>query len=159
MGCVLHAPVRRVGGGRGVDETIALVIGPDEPIPLRGAANVRLLLRLRYRLAPVEHRPGQWQATIISYQYTLLDQGQREILAFHLHPDGPSDVQTPHLHLGAGAGQLRPELAQAHVPTGPLTLAAVVRLAIEAFLIRPLRQDWDAVLSRCDAALAGSPNR
>ena len=88
-------------------------------------------MRLRTSRHPGE--PDPWLVAIVAYQYTLLDEDQREILAFHLHPEGPSNVTTPHLHLGEGAGQVRADLAAAHVPIGPLTLAAVTRLAIEAF--------------------------
>lgn len=92
----------------------------------------------------------------MAYQYTLLDADQHEILAFHLHPEGASHVVTPHLHLGPGAGQLRADLGAAHVPTGPVTLAAVARLAIEGFSVSPQRAAWDATLRRSDAALAAS---
>ena len=105
------------------------------------------------------HHPGEadpWLVEIVAYQYTLYDQDQREILAFHHHPEGPSHVTTPHLHLGAGAGQLRTDLLAAHVPTGSLTLAVIARLAIEAFGARPLRSAWDTTLRRSHVALAGS---
>lgn len=105
------------------------------------------------------HHPGEsepWNVAIVAYQYTLLDQDQREILAFHLHPDGQSHVVTPHLHLGAGAGQLRADLGTGHIPTGPVTLAAVARLAIEAFSARPIRATSDDILRRADMALEAS---
>jgi hypothetical protein len=101
--------------------------------------------------------PGEaspWEIAIVGYQYTLLDADQPEILAFHLHPEGRSHVTTPHLHLGAGAGQLRSDLGAAHVPTGTVTLAAVARLAVEAFAVRPMRPAWDQILGRADTALA-----
>jgi hypothetical protein len=85
----------------------------------------------------------------------LLDRDQREILAFHLYPDTSSRVITPHLHIGPGAGELRADLATAHIPTGALTLAAVARLAIEGFSVQPQRANWDATLRRSDVALAG----
>jgi hypothetical protein len=88
-------------------------------------------MRLRTSRHPGE--PDPWLVAIVAYQYTLLDEDQREILAFHLHPEGPS-----------------------HVPTGPLTLAAVTRLAIEAFGVQPLRTRWDATLRRSDVVLAAS---
>ena len=104
------------------------------------------------------HDPGErdpWDVGIVAYQYTLLDADQHEIIAFHLHPEGQSHVTTAHLHLGTGAGQLRADLAAAHVPTGPVTLASSVRLAIEGFAARPLRQLWDSLLHRAELALIG----
>jgi hypothetical protein len=90
-------------------------------------------LHARMQSRGTQH-PGEaspWEIAIVGYQYTLLDADQHEILAFHLHPEGRSHVTTPHLHLGAGAGQLRSDLGAAHVPTGTVTLAAVARLATE----------------------------
>jgi hypothetical protein len=110
---------------------------------------------MRLRGSRHEGEPDPWQVSIAAYQYTLLDHEQREILAFHLHPDGPSQVIMPHLHIGPGAGELRADLAAAHIPTSTITLAAVVRLALEAFSVRPLRRDWAATLRRSDVALAG----
>jgi hypothetical protein len=104
--------------------------------PARISVHARMLLR-------GSHHPGEsnpWQVVIVAYQYTLLDADEREILAFHLHPEGRSHVTTPHLHLGAGVGQIRADLASALVPTGTVTLAAIARLAIDAFAARPLRE-------------------
>jgi hypothetical protein len=115
--------------------------------------------RLWFNVEDSSDPRGRLRVVVVGYAYTLLDEAGREILAFHLHPDGRSHVQTPHLHLGAGAGQLRLELTRAHIPTGPMTIASVVRLGIEAFSVRPLRRDWDAVLARCDAALDNSQDR
>jgi hypothetical protein len=98
--------------------------------------------------------PDPWEVRIVGYQHTLFDADQREIVAFHLHSEGRSHITTPHLHLGAGAGQLRPDLGAAHIPTGVVTLAAVARLAIDAFSVRPLRPTWEGILRRADAALA-----
>lgn len=159
VSCLVHSPVRRIGGGRGAADGISLGIGSDEPILLRGTARLHLMMRLRYRLTPAEAQPGFWQAAVVAYQYTLLDESQREILAFHLHPEGSSHITTPHCHIGPGAGQLRAELAAAHIPTGPLTLAAVTRLAIEAFAVRPMRGDWDTTLRRSELALIGDSLR
>ena len=68
-------------------------------------------------------------------------------MAFHWHPEGLGHIITPHIHLGAGAGQLRPELTTAHLPTGMVAIEAVLKLAIEAFGVRPLRPDWPEILS------------
>ena len=87
----------------------------------------------------------------MAYQYTLLDRDEREYLGYHWHPDGISHETEPHLHLGPAARVGASMLATAHLPTGAISLAAVVRLAIEAFGARPLRPDWSAVLSRVDA--------
>lgn len=96
---------------------------------------------------------GRWRAQIIAYQYALLDRAGREYLAYHWHPEGVSHVAEPHLHLGPAAQVGATMLAAAHLPTGPVSLAAVVRLAVEAFAARPLRADWPSVLERAAAPL------
>ena len=156
VNCVAHARVRRGGAAPNTHATFSLEVGAGEPLGLAGDSRLHLSARLRYLPVLTEAEPGPWRVTIVAYQYTLLDADHREIVAFHLHPEGSSHVTTPHLHLGAGAGQLRADLAAAHIPTGPITLAAVVRLSIEGFAARPLRRDWDRVLRRCDDELAGA---
>jgi len=105
---------------------------------------------------PPQPGRGGWWAQIGAYQYTLLDQGEQEIVAYHLHPEGPSHVVTPHLHLGAGAQVSRAELGAAHLQTGPIPPTAVIRLAIEAFSAQPSRQQWDVTLREADSALLES---
>jgi hypothetical protein len=97
-------------------------------------------------VGPIEGDPDRWHVQIGAYQYALLDRDDREYFAYHWHPVGGSHVTKPHLHLGPAALVGVPEIAAAHLPTGPVSPAAVVRLAIESFGARPLRRDWSAVL-------------
>jgi hypothetical protein len=125
------------------------------PYLLNGPARIWLHVRMLLRASQHAGERDPWEVIIAAYQYTLLDADQREILAFHLHPEGQSHVTTAHLHLGTGAGQLRADLAAAHVPTGQVTLPSAVRLAIEGFAARPLRQQWDSLLHRAEPVLTG----
>lgn len=104
-----------------------------------------------YRLERTDTPQELWQVVIVGYNHTLYGDDEREIVAYHWHPQGPSDVVIPHLHLGAGA--LRLDLTKAHLPTGPVPLPAVLRLAIRDLGVRPLRADWDMVLARVQADL------
>lgn len=105
-----------------------------------------------------------------AYYYSLRDVADpgavaREILAYHWHPDvrlgDGTLISYPHLHVNRGAVRLdiadglritptsnllRPDLAQAHLPTRRIALEDVIRLAIEQFGVEPLRPDWDATL-------------
>jgi hypothetical protein len=97
----------------------------------------------RFRVVPVR------------YLYRFVASGDREVLAFHWTPDvtEAGAVTFPHLHIGpaivGGQTTIRPrDLHKAHVPTGFVPLAAVVRLAIAEFGVGPLRADWDDVLRR-----------
>ena len=99
-------------------------------------------------------RPGEAiDVTIASYLYRILNRDEREILAFHWHPVGLSDVIDPHLHLSSrlnpiemGRNQEPLPLADMHIPTGFVTLEDVVRLLITEFGITPRRDDWDDLL-------------
>jgi hypothetical protein len=74
------------------------------------------------------------------------DEDERELFAYHWHPIGRSHVTTPHLHISGRTEP--PELAQAHYPTGPVTLADVVRPLIADFQVPPRRTDWQRILDR-----------
>ncbi|MFN8637675.1 MAG: hypothetical protein U0893_27805 [Chloroflexota bacterium] len=104
-------------------------------------------MRIRARLVPLDDRESHWRAVITAYQYALLDREGREYLAYHWHPDGQSHMLEPHLHLGVAAQVGVPEIAAAHLPTGPIALAAVARLTLTDLGARPLRADWHGVLA------------
>jgi hypothetical protein len=130
-----------------------LELGADRPVPLRGQGRISLRFRLCYRL---DQDADGWWAQVAAYQYTLLDYREQEIVAYHWHPEGQSQVVTPHLHLGAGALIGRTELGAAHLQTGPVPPTAAIRLAVEAFGAQPSRQQWDVTLREAEAALLES---
>jgi hypothetical protein len=104
----------------------------------------------------IDQRGGQrtlQNVRLVSYEYRLLDPNQREIIAFHWHPTGLSNVSDPHLHLSSrlnpiemGRNQEPLDLAGMHIPTGFVTLEDVVRLLITEFGVTPHRDDWDDLL-------------
>lgn len=136
-----------------------LTLAGGAPVRLGGASRLQLVVKLRYRLDELRGERDPWRVRVVAYQYVLEDAVGREVIAYHWHPDGPAEggrrVAFPHLHLEAGAvdGRLRPELARAHLPTGSITLADVVELAIADLAVAPLRSDWTNVLQRARAAL------
>jgi hypothetical protein len=89
--------------------------------------------------------PNMWQVTPSRYRYALLDANGAEILAYHWHPSGTSQVDTPHLHVSARHANL--DLSPLHLPTGTVTPISFVRALIAEFGVEPLRTDWDAILS------------
>ncbi|HEY7034197.1 MAG TPA: hypothetical protein VH482_22855 [Thermomicrobiales bacterium] len=67
-------------------------------------------------------------------------------------------VTFPHLHIGramtAGQSAIRPrDIHKAHIPTGYVSLPAVVRLAIAEFGVTPLRANWEEILRRAESVL------
>ncbi len=95
---------------------------------------------------------GPWKVTVAAYDYVFSDVTGRELVAYHWHPGGASHVDSPHLHLGVATGISHAGLREAHLPTGRVSLESIVRLAIEAFGVRPLRADWRRVLDQGEAA-------
>lgn len=96
------------------------------------------------------------------YAYRLSDVADREILVLHGTPDAtdPNAVTFPRLHSGpailGGQTTIRPrDPHKAHVPTGFVPLAAVVRLAIVDLGVVPLRADWDEMLRRAESGGQG----
>lgn len=134
-----------------------------EPVRLRSTSGQRSML-LQIGIDFIVSESGSSTATfgvsVVSYLYRVLDREEREILAFHWHPTGLSNITDPHLHL---SGRLNPidmgrdqeplPLADMHLPTGFVTLEDVVRLLITEFGITPRRADWDGIL-RENRALA-----
>ena len=115
-------------------------------MPLSGSSRFQLALR-QYFTADYSAKSSTWQIQINSYFYDLLDSDGREVLAYHWHPRGNSPITTPHLHPEQGAQVGRPEVRDAHLPTGDVSMEAILRVLIEEMGVRPLRPDWDSVLT------------
>ncbi len=152
--CVTQSVLRERGHRYGPDQSRLLGFEGGS-VRLKGT-DLRLSVRISYRLVETPGERLPWTAEIVAYHYGFDDQDGKEILAYHWHPDGR--VTEPHLHLGAGAvdGRLRPDLAGAHLPTRDITLQDVLRLAIAEFGVGSLRLDWEAVLHRTREAIARS---
>jgi hypothetical protein len=108
---------------------------------------------LSFEVVVPEDVSHQYTTRIVSYEYRLIDHDDREILAFHWHPVGLSDVVDPHLHLSSrlnpieiGRNQESLNLADMHIPTGFVMLEDVVRLLVAEFGIAPRRDDWHDLL-------------
>jgi hypothetical protein len=125
---------------------VDVLLGSGEPVRLRGPGRIHLRVRLRARVTQADPPRGLWDAETAAYEYRISDQDDREILAYHWHPEGRSHVETPHLHLGPAAEVGRTALLTAHLPTGPVGLHEVLRLALESFEVAPIRSDWEPIL-------------
>ena len=79
------------------------------------------------------------------YVVQVMDADERELLTYHWHPFGPSWAGFPHLYLGDPIAAA--DFAKAHLPTGFIPLAAIVRLLIVDLGVAPIRPDWQAVLA------------
>ena len=102
---------------------------------------------------------------MVEYLYGFVTPRGHEILSFHWTPDSsdPAAIRFPHAHIGpaitAGQTVLRPgDLHRVHIPTGQISLPAVIRLAISEFGVTPLHDDWAARLHTADAVLSAEPH-
>ena len=103
----------------------------------------------------------EYRVTLAYYAHTIRDRDERELLAYHWHPEGFSDVTAPHLHLPRVAPIPLPRteparavsLGEMHVPTNHIHLEDVIELLIREFAFAPLRPDWQAALAENRADL------
>jgi hypothetical protein len=133
-----------------------------DPAPLRashgGPRGLFLHVLHVYEIFEVERVANRrvWQVETKMYEYSLLDREERELLTYYWQPGqryaGPDH---PHLHVSAALDAridaVTTEeigLAHRHIATGPVTLAAIVRMLIEEFGVAPRRGDWREVLDR-----------
>lgn len=131
-----------------------LAINRGEPVRLR---HDRFPLSLRASLHyHVVVEAGSYKVRTAAYHCSLEDDQEREYLAYHWHPDGPSDARYPHLHIGPAAGVppspdglINPRV---HIPTGRIALEDLLRLTIEQLGATPTRPDWAKVLAQLQAS-------
>lgn len=71
-----------------------------------------------------------------------------EVIAFHWHPGGKSEVTEPHVHVGST--QLNPAgvlSKKHHIPAPRMSVEGVLRFCIEQLKVEPLRENWSSVLA------------
>lgn len=151
LSCVTGAVLNPKGGYHPSEFPHPLTLGSGLPVELGGGSGLAMAVRQQYRIAERPSRHEPWKVTTVAYYYTLRESGGSEIISYQWHPNQRSAVTYPHLHLGAGAGDLRSGLTESHLPTGRVALEDFVRLLIEGFGARPLREDWEEVLEKSRA--------
>lgn len=121
-------------------------------VPLRG--DTPLLLSVDHRIVTLRDAEG-WRVVVAAYAYDVQHDRRNDpatpktVVQFHHHPV-PSTAQVPegwvtypHVHVETG---LAPLTRKAHIPTGPVSLAAAVRFLVTQLGVAPLRPDWEAVV-------------
>jgi hypothetical protein len=115
--------------------------------PLGRDRRFDLRLALGYRLEQTGRR--DWSVRTTGYSYWLYEQGGQELMLYQWHQGGPSPVTTPHLHLSALGHAALPDalrdrfapLSHAHFPTGFVTVAELIDIAIADLGVEPLEGD------------------
>jgi hypothetical protein len=134
-----------------LDEPHVLTWNRGLPVPMTTSDGRRIELALKQSFSivhvpdNVEH--GPYKVKTLSYAYSISREDQREIIAWHWHPDAPSWQKTPHLHVGST--QLADNAVISnhhHLPTGRVSVEGIIRLAINDLGVRPAREDWQEKL-------------
>jgi hypothetical protein len=115
----------------------------------RNGQTLKLELYQRYAVVNAEGDRGPWTTTTTEYIYEVFDQTDDLIAAWHWHPMSGrvgDEAHWPHLHAYGARETLT--LHKLHLPTGRVSLEAVVRFLIEDLDVVPRRADWSAVLTR-----------
>lgn len=126
------------------------IVTPDATgLPMSGHEPLRLRLAERVAIVHGAANSGaDWGALRTEYIYTIEDARGAEVVSYHLHRTGPgSRITTLHLHIGPAAGELRPAIGKAHLPTGEVSLAEVLRFAIRDLAVLPTRDDRETILA------------
>ena len=126
-------------------------LGGPGVVRLTGAEQLSLRVLFRYQIGSTGEQGRGWDVTTRAYYYAVRDADRGEVVAYHWHPEGSGSVTDPHLHVGRAI--VGPALQfgnryihRMHFPTGEVSLAAIIRLLVEEFGVRPLRDDWREVL-------------
>jgi hypothetical protein len=146
---VLLAQGYRPGGGPYLI-TLAGQRGPvvlDAPIPLG------LFITHRYDVVESGDPRAPWRVRSREYIYELSTTNERQLLRWDWHPEGQAGetpVAWPHVHLRSYTQPV--DLSHGHVPTGRVSLNAIIRYLIRDLKVRVRKPGWAAILDRNDLA-------
>jgi hypothetical protein len=150
--CVASQPTRLFPSPRGQGFYRLEFLPSGASVNLKRARSFeRLPFLFSYELS-VEPPVGNahWMnASVVSY-WINIGAGAFE---YHWHPVGASPVRTPHLHVNPRADSISGavSLERLHLPTGPVSLAAIVRFLITELGVEPNRADWVRILANVEA--------
>jgi hypothetical protein len=110
-----------------------------------------IILRLahEYIVREAEGEIGPWKVSTRGWIYDIADADGTPIVAFHWHPDR-GRATWPHIH--AYGDHPSVYLDKLHPPTGRVSIEAVVRFLINDLDVVPLKEDWEQILARREAA-------
>ena len=149
--------------GAAGDEPHTATFPEPVALPAQGGGAAGLKLSVTHVFAIVAAEPERsrerWRVTTRMYEYSLLDRDETELLVYHWQPD--ADRTYPHLHVSAALSVRRRALEDKqaidldglHLPTGRVSLEAIVRMLIDEFEIaaRYPEADWRRRLEETEA--------
>lgn len=146
-------PAVLLQGYAGPDRPHAMTF-PERYVPIPGRHPLELSVLHEYALTADPAAPTGWRVHSVGYWYQVRQAAGPELIAFHWHPHvGRGRIRFPHLHLGLPTAPIDIG-GRRHIPTGRVSIEAVVRFLIAELHARPRRADWEAVLAANEAAFA-----
>jgi hypothetical protein len=151
-----------------INTPASIALPKSEPVPLLTTDNDNPLVHLDFLFGfTVRAMPQRtFRAIATGYSYRILDEDERELLAFQWHPSQrASDIDSgrptfPHVHVRMPVRPRRdgepegPTLRKVHIPTGFTSIADVVRMLITDFHVEPITNAWENDLDECQTDLA-----
>lgn len=130
----------------------AASFAPAGPVKIGRQSHLFLDVLHLYNVVSSAGGEHPWHASTAGYCYEIRDRQQGKFISYHWHPVGNSSVTYPHLHVSGRAGSV--DLSKAHLPTGRVSLVAVLRMTITELGVELLRDDWNTVLNQAERDLA-----
>jgi hypothetical protein len=142
--------------GWSLDPNLAMAFQHGQAVPLRRSGQRSPLLFEMTQGYLVVQEPEardvlRFRLSVTYYQYRIMANDGREIVAFHWHP-GRGGVNSPHLHVGSLLiDSIRHDLGRRfsalHLPTSRISIEQVIEALITQFDVTPLRADWQSILN------------
>ena len=128
-------------------DQVSVLTLPD-PVPLNGRSDLYLSFTQQYKIIE-DTQNGPYRVSTRYYKYAIEHQNGSEIFGYHWHPEGPSPITFPHLHIGPAAKIGMAELVgRAHFPTGRVAFEDVVEFLILNFGVKPDRTLWQELVEK-----------
>lgn len=153
VSCVTRTPLVVSSGGRNLlGKVHTLAWDRLQPVRVRRSdgSHLALDLALQYEIIhiPDDRYRGPYKVSTRGYMHAVQASDDVEVLAFHWHPSGNPHAADPHMHVGSS--ELNPGgvlSRKTHIPTARMSVENVLRFCIQELGVRPLRDDWSAVLA------------
>lgn len=139
----------------------SVALNDMDPVRLKGVTQIDFTAGQIARIIKTDDVDrGPYKVSTVRYFYTFWTTGDQpeEILSFQWAPEetGPGVVSFPHLHIGpaiiSDETAVRPkDLHKAHIPTGRVSIEAIVRLAITELGVPPQKRRWERILNQSES--------